>query len=290
MSFEIFSQTIVNGLFTGAIYAMVAIGLTLIYGVMIIMNFAHGEFLMLGMYVAYWGFVLFGLDPYISIPITALLVFILGAIIQRGFIQRVLNAHPLNQIILLLGISTLITGLVQFFFTAEPLVIRVPYETEVWKFLGLRFNIPRTIAFLSSMVIAILLYLFLQFSKTGKAIRAVSQNRDASSLMGINVKWIYMLTFGIGAAVTAIGGVLLTPNYKLIPTIGQSYSVIAFVIVVLGTMGNFLGALLGGLIIGLVEAFAGYFIGGDLKIVASMLVFILILLFKPSGLFGKKMA
>lgn len=290
MSFEIFSQTIVNGLFTGAIYAMVAIGLTLIYGVMIIMNFAHGEFLMLGMYVAYWGFVLFGLDPYISIPIAALLVFILGAIIQRGFIQRVLNAHPLNQIILLLGISTLITGLVQFFFTAEPLVIRVPYETEVWKFLGLRFNIPRTVAFLSSMVIAILLYLFLQFSKTGKAIRAVSQNRDASSLMGINVKWIYMLTFGIGAAVTAIGGVLLTPNYKLIPTIGQSYSVIAFVIVVLGTMGNFIGALLGGLIIGLVEAFAGYFIGGDLKIVASMLVFILILLFKPSGLFGKKMA
>lgn len=290
MSFEIFSQTIVNGLFTGAIYAMVAIGLTLIYGVMIIMNFAHGEFLMLGMYVAYWGFVLLGLDPYISIPIAALLVFILGAIIQRGFIQRVLNAHPLNQIILLLGISTLITGLVQFFFTAEPLVIRVPYETDVWKFLGLRFNIPRTIAFLSSMVIAILLYLFLQFSKTGKAIRAVSQNRDASSLMGINVKWIYMLTFGIGAAVTAIGGVLLTPNYKLIPTIGQSYSVIAFVIVVLGTMGNFIGALLGGLIIGLVEAFAGYFIGGDLKIVASMLVFILILLFKPSGLFGKKMA
>lgn len=290
MSFEIFAQTIVNGLFTGAIYAMVAIGLTLIYGVMIIMNFAHGEFLMLGMYVAYWGFVLAGLDPYLSIPIAALVVFLIGALIQRVFIQKVLTAHPLNQIILLLGISTLITGLVQFFFTAEPLVIRVPYETEVWKFLGLRFNIPRTVAFLASMVIAILLYLFLQYSKTGKAIRAVSQNRDASSLMGINVKWIYMLTFGLGAAVTAIGGVLLTPNYKLIPTIGQSYSVIAFVVVVLGTMGNFIGALVGGLIIGLVEAFAGYFIGGDLKIVASMLVFILILLFKPSGLFGKKMA
>ncbi len=290
MSFEIFTQTIVNGLFTGAIYAMVAIGLTLIYGVMIIMNFAHGEFLMLGMYIAYWGFVLAGLDPYMSIPIAALLVFLLGALIQRGLIQRVLNAHPLNQIILLLGVSTLITGLVQFFFTAEPLVVRVPYETEVWKFLGMRFNIPRTIAFFTSMTIAILLYIFLQFSKTGKAIRAVSQNRDASSLMGINVKWIYMLTFGLGAAVTAIGGVLLTPNYRLIPTIGQSYSVIAFVVVVLGTMGNFIGALLGGLIIGLVEAFAGYFIGGDLKIVASMVVFILILLFKPSGLFGKKMA
>ncbi len=290
MDLEIISQTIINGLFTGAIYAMVAIGLTMIYGVMIIMNFAHGEFLMLGMYVAYWGFVLFGLDPYMSIPIAAILVFLLGAIIQRGFIQRVLTSHPLNQIILLLGISTLLTGLVQFFFTAEPLVLRVPYETSVWKFLWLRFSVPRTIAFLFSMIIAVLLYLFLQYSKTGKAIRAVSQNRDASSLMGINVKWIYMLTFGIGTAVTAIGGVLLTPNYKLIPTIGQAYSVIAFVVVVLGTMGNFLGALFGGLIIGLVEAFAGYYIGGDLKIVASMLVFILILLFKPSGLFGKKMA
>jgi len=290
VSLEIFSQTIVNGLFTGAIYALVAIGLTLIYGVMIIMNFAHGEFLMLGMYIAYWAFVLLGLDPYVSVPIAAVLIFILGALIQKGFIQKVLTSHPLNQIILLLGMSTLITGLVQFFFTAEPRAIHVAYETKVWQALGLRFSIPRTVAFLSAMVIAIVLYFFLMQTKTGKAIRAVSQNRDASYLMGIDVKWIYMLTFGLGTAVTAIGGVLLVPNYKLIPTIGQSYSVIAFVVVVLGTMGNFIGALVGGLIIGIVEAFAGYFLGGDVKIIASMLVFILILLFKPAGLFGKKMA
>jgi branched-chain amino acid transport system permease protein len=290
VSLEIFLQTIVNGLFTGGIYALVAIGLTMIYGVMLILNFAHGEFLMLGMYSGFWLFTLFGMDPYIAAPITALMVFALGAAIQRGLIQRVINAHPLNQIILLLGISTLMIGLVQFFWTAEPRAIHVAYETQAITFAGVRFVVPRMVAFFASMVISIGLYLFLLYSRTGKAIRAVSQSRDAASLMGIDVKYIYMLTFGIGTAVTALGGVLLTPNYRIIPTIGQQFSVIAFVVVVLGTMGNFLGAFIGGLIIGVVEAFAGFLLGGDVKIIASMLVFILILLFKPAGLFGRKAA
>jgi branched-chain amino acid transport system permease protein len=288
VSFEIFLQTIVNGLFTGSTYALVAVGLTMIYGVMVIMNFAHGEFLMLGMYIAYWCFTLLGLDPYVSVPIAAILIFVLGALIQRGLVQRVLNDHPLNQIILLLGVSTLIMGLVQFFWTAEPRSIHVPYETEVFTMMGLRFSIPRTVAFFAALVIAIGLYVFLQYTKTGKAIRAVSMSRNGALLMGINVKSIYMLTFGIGAAVTAVGGVLLTPNFKMIPTVGQPFGVIAFVVVVLGTMGNFIGAFLGGLIIGVVEAFAGFVLGGDVKIIASMVVFILILLFKPSGLFGGK--
>lgn len=288
MSLDIFLQTIVNGLFTGSIYALVAIGLTLIYGVMLILNFAHGEFLMIGMYVAYGTFTLFGMDPYLSIPIAAALVFGFGALIQSGLVQRVLDAHPLNQIILLLGVSTLMIGLVQFFLTAEPRVVRVPYETAVWVLGGLRFSIPRTVAFFSAMLISLALYLFLQKTRIGAAIRAVSQSRPAAMLMGINVKRIYWLTFGIGAAVTAVGGVLLTPNYRMIPTVGQSFSVVAFVVVVLGTMGNFIGAFVGGLIIGVVEAFAGYWLGGDVKIIASMLVFILILLFKPAGLFGGK--
>ncbi len=288
MNFEIFMQTIVNGLFTGSIYALVAIGLTLIYGVMIILNFAHGEFLMLGMYISYWGFTLLGLDPYLTIPISAILVFALGALIQRGLIERVLDSHPLNQIILLLGVSTLMIGLVQFFWTAEPKAIHVPYETEVFVLQGLRFSIPRTVAFFSAMVSSLLLYLFLQKTRTGAAIRAVSQNRNGALLMGIDVNFIYMLTFGLGVAVTAVGGSLLTPNYRMIPTVGQPFAVTAFVVVVLGTMGNFIGAFVGGLIIGIVEAFAGFYLGGDVKIVASMLIFILILLFKPSGLFGRK--
>lgn len=288
MSLEIFFQTLVNGLFTGGIYSLVAIGLTMIYGVMQILNFAHGEFLMLGMYLAFWAYTLFGVDPYLAAPIIALIIFGLGMFIQRGLVQRVLDAHQLNQIILLLGIGTLTIGLVQFFWTADPRAIHVPYETEVFTLLGLRFSIPRTVAFFSSMIIAFVLYLFLQKTKIGKGIRAVSQSRNAALLMGIDVKLIYMLVFGIGAAVTAIGGVLLMPTYKVIPNIGQSFSVIAFVVVVLGTMGNFIGAFVGGLIIGVVEAFAGFFLGGDVKIIASMLVFILILLFKPAGLFGRR--
>jgi branched-chain amino acid transport system permease protein len=288
LDLQTFFQTIVNGLFTGGIYALVAIGLTLIYGVMLIMNFAHGEFLMLGMYIGYFAFTLAGIDPYLAIPIAAVLIFALGALIQSSLVQRVLSQHPLNQIILLLGVSTLMIGLVQFFFSAEAKSIHVSYETTVLSFAGLRFSIPRLLAFVSALVIAIGLFVFLQYTRTGKAIRAVSQSRDAATLMGINVKYIYLLTFGVGAAVTAIGGVLLTPNYKMIPTIGQQFGVIAFVVVVLGTMGNFIGAFFGGLIIGVVEAFAGYFLGGDVKIIASMLVFILILLFKPEGLFGRR--
>ncbi len=290
MNLQLFAQIFVNGLFVGGIYALVAIGLTLIYGVMIILNFAHGEFLMLGMYIAYWAFTLAGLDPYLSIPIAAVLVFGIGALIQRGLVQRVLDSHPLSQIILLLGVSMLLMGLAQFFWTAEPKSIHVPYETEVMVWQGLRFSIPRTVAFFTAMISSLLLYLFLQYTRIGSAIRAVSQSRDGALLMGIDVKFIYMLTFGLGAAVTAIGGVVLTPNYRMIPTVGQAFGVIAFVIVVLGTMGNFIGAFLGGLIIGVVEAFAGFYLGGDVKIIASMLVFILILLFKPSGLFGRKKA
>lgn len=138
------------------------------------------------------------------------------------------------------------------------------------------------------MISSLLLYLFLQKTRVGSAIRAVSQSRAGAQLMGINVNHIYMLTFGLGAAATAIGGAVLTPNYRMIPTVGQAFGVTAFVVVVLGTMGNFIGAFVGGLIIGVVEAFAGLYLGGDVKIIASMAVFIFILLFKPSGIFGGK--
>ena len=289
MSLQIFFQTLVNGLFTGGIYSLVAMGLTLIYGVMVIVNFAHGEFLMLGIYVAYWAYTLYGIDPYLAIPIAFVLVFIVGALIERGLVQRVLNSQPLSMIILLVGVSTLLMGLAQFFWGAEPRTIHVPYETKTLALWGLRFSIPRLVAFLSSLTIALVMFLILKYTKTGKAIRAVSQSRDAALLMGINVKYIYMLTFGIGAAITAVGGVLMAPNSKMVPTMGQTLGVIAFVVVVLGTMGNFVGAFLGGLIIGVVETYSGFFLGGDVKIIASMLIFILILLFRPAGLFGRKL-
>ncbi|MCK4901504.1 MAG: branched-chain amino acid ABC transporter permease, partial [Anaerolineales bacterium] len=220
MSPQIFFQIIVNGLFTGGIYSLVAVGLTLIYGVMVIVNFAHGEFLMLGIYVAFWAWTLLDIDPYVIVPVAFALIFGLGALVQRGLVQRVLDAHPLNQIILLVGVSILLIGLAQFFFSAEPKAIHVPYETAVISAFGLRFAIARLVAFFASMTISFLLYLFLHYTRTGKAIRAVSQSRDAARLMGINVNFIYYLTFGIGAAITAVAGVLLAPNHRMIPTMG----------------------------------------------------------------------
>ncbi|MEN4013487.1 MAG: branched-chain amino acid ABC transporter permease [Chloroflexota bacterium] len=288
MPIEVLGQTLVNGLFLGGVYSLVAIGLTLIYGVMVIINFAHGEFLMLGMYISFWAFTLFGIHPYLSILLAVLVLFILGALIQRGLIQPMLNAPLLNQILLTLGLSTLVMGLAQFFWRAEPRSILIPFASIGLRFGDLIFNLPRLIAFLASIVLTIALFLFLKKTRTGKAIRACSQNRVAAQLTGVNIKHIYMLTFGIGAALTGIAGVLLSPNFPMTPTIGQTFSITAFVVVVLGTMGNFMGAFIGGLIIGVAEAFGGLYLGSDVRQVVSMGIFILVLLLKPQGLFGRK--
>jgi branched-chain amino acid transport system permease protein len=288
MPIEVLAQTLVNGLFLGGVYSLVAIGLTLIYGVMVIINFAHGEFLMLGLYISFWAFTLFGIHPYISVLLAAVILFILGALIQRGLIQPMLSAPLLNQILLTLGLSTLIMGLVQFFWRAEPRSILIPFASISLRYGDMIFNIPRLIAFLSSIVLTIALFLFLKKTRTGKAIRACSQNRVAAQLTGVNIRYIYMLTFGIGVALTGIAGVLLSPNYPMTPTIGQTFSITAFVVVVLGTMGNFMGAFVGGLIIGVAEAFGGLYLGSDVRQVVSMGIFILVLLLKPQGLFGRK--
>ena len=206
MTPEIFAQSIINGLFVGGIYALVSIGLTMIYGVMKIINFAHGEFLMIGMYVAYWAFSIAGIHPYISVFLSMFLLFLTGVVIQRVLVDKVIAAPVLNQVLLLLGLSTFLVGLAQMFFTADPRTIILPFSLERFKIGALIFNKPRTIAFIVSMVIAAVLFLFLKYSKTGKAIRACSISRDAASLVGINVKKVYQLTLGIGAAVTGIAG------------------------------------------------------------------------------------
>jgi branched-chain amino acid transport system permease protein len=283
----VLAQTLVNGLFAGGVLALVSIGLTMIYGVMIIINFAHGEFVMLGMYLSYWAFVLGGVDPYLSVFMTAIIMFAFGALVQRLLVQRVMAAHILNQIVLLLGLSILLVGLAQFFWMPVPRTLQLPYATAGVEVAGLILNIPRGVAFLASLVIASALYVFLQRTRVGKSIRACAESREAAQLVGINVKRVYMLTFGIGAAVTGVAGALLAPSYPITPTVGATWSVIAFVVVVLGTMGNFMGAFLGGLLIGVAEAFGGLLLGGDVKEVVSMLIFILVLLLKPQGLFGK---
>jgi branched-chain amino acid transport system permease protein len=208
MNLETFIQVIVNGLLMGGIYALVSGGLTLIYGVMYVFNFAHGEFLMLGMFLAYWGYTLFRVSPFLALPLIFILIFLFGVLIQAGLIQPVLKTKPLRQILLLLGVSTLLTGLASYFFGTEPHSLNFPL---LYRNLGTGFlvlNLPRTVAFGVSIVIALGLYVFIKYSRSGMAIRACSQSRDAARLMGINVRKTYALTFGLGVGVTAAGDVL----------------------------------------------------------------------------------
>lgn len=290
MNVSILLQTLINGVFLGGVYALVAIGLTLVYGVMMIVNFAHADFLMLGLYLAYWSFVLAGIQPYVAMFVIIVLFFMIGLVLQRTLIKPVLSAPVINQVLLTLGLSSFIVGLVQFFWRAEPRSLILPYSSESIQLGNLVFNIPRLIAFLVSLVVAVLLYLFLNRTKTGKAIRASSQSRTAAALMGINVNRIYMLVLGIGLALAGLAGALLSPNFPMSPTVGTTFSFTAFVIVVLGTMGNFLGAFIGAIIIGVAEAFGGLLIGSELRQLVSMLIFIFVLLLRPGGLFGGKNA
>lgn len=287
---SILLQTLINGLFVGGVYALVAIGLTLVYGVMMIVNFAHADFLMLGMYMAYWAFILAGIPPYVAMFMIVLMFFVLGALMQLSIIKPVLSAPVINQVLLTLGLSSFIVGLVQFIWRAEPRSLILPYSSNSLEIGELVLNIPRLIAFFVSMLVAFSLYLFLNKTKTGKAIRATSQSRNAAALMGINVNRVYMLVLGIGLSLAGLAGALLSPNYPMSPTVGATFSFTAFVIVVLGTMGNFLGALVGAMIIGVAEAFGGLFIGSELRQLVSMLIFIAVLLLRPGGLFGGKNA
>lgn len=288
MSSAVLGQTFISGLFLGGIYSLVAIGLTLIYGVMGIMNFAHGEFLMIGMYITYWAFALLGIDPYLSFPLVILIMFIFGVLIQRGLFSHVLKAIVMNQILLTMGLSSFLVGFAQFSWGAQPRNMILSYSSSGFQVGDVVINHTRLIALVVATGISLLLYLFLSKHKLGKAIRASSQSRRAASLMGIDVDKIYMIVMGISAALTGVAGVLMAPSYPVTPTIGANFSLTAYVIVVLGSMGNFLGAFIGGIIIGLAEAFGGLILGSELRQVTSLLIFIVILLFKPEGLFGRK--
>lgn len=288
MSNAILEQTFINGLFLGGNYALVAIGLSMIYGVMMIMNFAHGEFLMIGMYLGFWAFTLFGLDPYLALPLVTVLMFIFGLAIQRFLISHAQKAILLNQILLTMGLSTFLVGTAQFLWQAQPRNIILDYTSAGFRFGDVIINYTRLAAFLVSILITAALYIFLARSRLGKAIRATSQSRKAASLMGIDVDKIYLITMGIGAALTGVAGVLMVPSFPVTPTIGNSYSLTAYIIVVLGSMGNFLGAFVGSMIVGLAESFGGLYLGSDLRQVVSMVIFILILLLRPEGLFGRK--
>lgn len=285
--FETILQLIINGLLLGGIYALISIGLTLIFGVLEIINFAHGEFLMLGMYASFWLFELLGIDPYLSLLILVPGFFLLGLAVQRIIIQPIIDAPPLNQIFATVGLSIVLQNVALFFWKADYRTVRTAYSSLVLKTDGLMISFPRLVAFVLALTMIAALLIFLKKTYTGKAIQALAQQRRASMLMGINIYRTYQIAFGIGTACVGAAGAMLIPIYYAFPTVGSLFVLVAFVVVILGGYNSMVGALVGGLIIGLVEAFSGFFLSPHLKEAIYFAIFILILLYKPTGLFGR---
>ncbi|MDJ0949084.1 MAG: branched-chain amino acid ABC transporter permease [Alphaproteobacteria bacterium] len=287
--FSIILASVINGTMTGAVYALVALGLTLIYGVLHIINFAHGSMLMVAMYAAFFLFAAGGIDPYVALPLVAALAFAFGYALQRSVISK--TSHGRDEIILLvtLGISIVIENAALFFFTSNERLVTLPYDIEGID-LGVTFLVvPQLAAFGASLVITFLLWLFMARTDTGKAIRAVAKERLGARLVGINVDHIFAISFGIGTACVGAAACLLVPTFPVTPQIGYVFVLIAFTVVVLGGMGSFVGALIGGLIIGIAESVGGLFFGETLGKISISLIFILVLLFRPTGLFGQRL-
>ncbi len=283
---DVIAQALVSGILIGGVFALIAVGLTLIWGVMRIINFAHGEFLMIGMYIAYFLVAEGHWDPYLTLIVTTPALFIVGIVLFRVTIQPILKHPTMNQIMLTLGLSLLLQNLALVFFKADPLTVQTVYAKQNYAIGPVIVRLPQLIAFGGSGVAAVLLYWFLKFTDTGRAIRAASQNRDAAVLMGIDVQRTFLLAFGIGSACLGVAASLMIPFYYTSPTVGLFFGLIAFVVVVLGGMGNFLGALVAGLIIGLTETLGAAIMPGSLSRVMTFGVFILVLLFRPQGIFG----
>jgi branched-chain amino acid transport system permease protein len=292
-------QAIVTGILIGGVFGLVAMGLTLIFGVLDIINFAHGALLTIGMYIAFVLFDRFGIDPYLSILITVPALFLIGIIIQRTIIHPARNAPAHNQLLLTLGLALFIENLMLVMFTATPRSIRLEYGRGLTEFGPLAIDFPIRIAgttitltklaaFIFAVVLTALLYLLLHRTTLGKAIRATAQNKEGARLVGISTDRISLVTFGLGVACVGAAAALVLPFLAVDPLVGNTFNITAFVIVVLGGMGSIPGALLGGLIIGLTQELGVVFAPSSTKLLGVFFVFILVLLIRPQGLLGKK--
>jgi branched-chain amino acid transport system permease protein len=277
----------INGLLLGGAYALVAVGLTLIYGVLHIINFAHGSLLMLAMYGVYFLLAKAGVDPYAALPLMVAAMFAAGYVMYRALIGRFSHGKDENILLITLGLAIVLENVALFFFTGDTQTITVSYSYTMVPLGPALVPLPKLVSFLASLVLCGALALFIARTDTGKAIRAVAKERHGARLVGIDVDKMLAVSYGIGIACLGAAACLLMPSFYVTPTVGHLFIIVAFTIVVLGGMGSFVGALLGALIIGLTESLAGLFLGEALGQIGIPLVFILILLLRPTGLFSR---
>lgn len=279
-----FLQLVVSGLLAGGLYALVALGLALIFGVMRVINIAHGTLLMLGAYTTYWLFALTGMNPFLSLVVSVPLLFVVGVVLQKLFVHRVVYAPELSSLLLTFGISIFIANAAMLAWSAD--YRSVEFLTGSLLVGPIAVSKPRGVSFLVALAITGLAFLFLQRTKTGKAIRATSQHRDVAQVCGINVGRIDLITFGLGAGLAAAGGSLVSVMFAVYPEMGQVYVFKSFLVIVLGGAGNYPGAFFGGLLLGLVEGLASLFLTAQLSEVIAYILLVIVLLVRPTGLLG----
>ena len=283
---ETLAQSLVSGVLTGSLYAMIGVGLTVVFGVMRIINLAHGDLVMLGMYGAFWSHALWRVDPFVSLVLWVPLMFAGGMLIHRFLLRAIIPGGELNTLLYTAGLSLLVANLALFAWTGDYRTIKLSYAITPLRPFGIAVPIPLAIAFALAAAITVGLYLFLARTDLGRAIRATSQNPEAAALMGIDVGRISTVTFGLGSALAGAAGGLLGPSLYLYPTVGEILIAKCFVIVVLGGLGSVAGAIAGGILLGVVESLGAVYVSVAYKDAIGFVVFLLVLLFRPAGLFG----
>jgi len=279
-------QQIVNGLLIGFMYSLIAIGLTLIWGVMNIVNFAHGDFLMLGMFTSFWLYTLYGVDPLFSIPVCTALLFILGLLIYRYIVSKVMKGPMLAQLVVTFGVSIFLANLAVFLWTPDFRLIEKPLLHGTWDIGEIKLSIPKFVATIGSVIASVFVFLFLKRTKTGKAILATEMDREAASLMGINTERINSISFALGSALVGIAGAFLSTYYYIYPQVGGTFGLIAFCVVALGGFGSIEGAFIAGIIVGLAQTLGGFFIDPAYKFAIVFLIYLITVWIRPEGLLG----
>lgn len=286
LDFPILFASLLNGLTQGAVYALVALGLTLIYGVLHIINFAHGALLMAALYGVFFLNARLGIDPYAALPVMVAAMFVLGYGLQRFVVGRAGHGKDENVLLVTLGLAIVLENAALAAFKSDTRTIETAYTFSTVNIAGAMIAVPKVIAFFGALAVAALLLALISRTDLGRAIRAVAKERQGARIVGIDVEHVFAMSFGIGLACLGAAACFLLPAYYVNPQVGNGFVLIAFTIVVLGGMGSFAGALAGGFIIGVIESLGGLWLGESLGQIGIFLVFIAILLFRPQGLFG----
>jgi branched-chain amino acid transport system permease protein len=279
-------QQLVNGVLIGLVYSLLAIGLTLVWGVMNVLNFAHGDFLMIGMFLSYWLYVMAGVDPLLSIPVNAVALFLLGMFVYRFIISKVMHGPGLAQLVVTFGVSIFISNFAALIWTPNFRSVEQTLLSGTWNLDGVMLSIPKFVSSIGSVLTSGLVFCFLRYTRTGKAILAVEMDREAATIMGINTERINSLSFAIGSALVGVAGALLATHYYIYPFVGGTFGLICFCIVALGGFGSIEGAFIAGILVGVVQTLGGYIFDPAYKLAIVFVMYLVTVWIRPQGLRG----